>query len=67
MSAGLAPAARKALTRIAAIYAAVTAPLLAVNVLTRGPTWWYFAAGGVAVAIGMHAMRMRRVRMRELP
>jgi hypothetical protein len=51
--------ARRRLARIAVVYAAATAVLVVVNVATRGPTWWYFAAGGVAMAILMQALRLR--------
>jgi presenilin-like A22 family membrane protease len=52
--------ARRRVARIAVGYAVVTAALVAVNVVTRGPTWWYFAAAGVGLAIGMQALRLRR-------
>ncbi len=52
--------ARRRLGRIAIAYFVVTAVVLAINVATRGPTWWYFAAGGVAFAIVMQALRLRR-------
>jgi hypothetical protein len=51
--------ARRRLAWIAVGYAAATAVLVAVNLATNGPTWWYFAAGGVAVAIVMQALRLR--------
>jgi hypothetical protein len=51
--------ARRRLARIALGYAAATAVLVAVNVATHGPTWWYFAAAGVALAIVMQALRLR--------
>jgi peptidoglycan/LPS O-acetylase OafA/YrhL len=52
--------ARRRLARIAIGYLVVTAVLVVVNVATHGPTWWYFAAGGVALAIAMQALRLRR-------
>jgi len=51
--------ARKRLRHIAVGYAVATAVLLAVNVATHGPSWWYFAAGGVGFAIVMQALRLR--------
>jgi hypothetical protein len=51
--------ARRRLALIAVIYGAATAVLVAVNVATHGPTWWYFAAGGLGMAIVMQALRLR--------
>jgi len=51
--------ARRRLGRIAVGYGVATAVLLAVNVATHGPSWWYFAAGGVGFAIVMQALRLR--------
>jgi hypothetical protein len=59
MSEELRALARRRLARIAMVYAAATAVLVVVNVATHGPTWWYFAAGGVAMAIVMQALRLR--------
>jgi hypothetical protein len=52
--------ARRRLGLIAAAYAVVTTVLVALNVATHGPTWWYFAAAGVGLSIGMQALRLRR-------
>jgi hypothetical protein len=52
--------ARRRLRNIALGYGVATAVLLAVNVATHGPSWWYFAAGGVGFAIVMQALRLRR-------
>jgi Na+-translocating ferredoxin:NAD+ oxidoreductase RnfD subunit len=52
--------ARGRLARIAIVYAALTAVMIAVNVATHGPTWWYFAAAGFAFAFAMQALRLRR-------
>lgn len=51
--------ARRRLAFVAAVYAVATAVMVVVNVKTGGPTWWYFAAGGVALAIVMQALRLR--------
>jgi hypothetical protein len=58
-TAALRAIARRRLGRIAFGYGAATAVLLAVNVATHGPSWWYFAAGGVGFAIVMQALRLR--------
>jgi hypothetical protein len=52
--------ARKRLGRIAAVYAALTAAMVVMNLVTHGPTWWYFAAAGLGFAIVMQALRLRR-------
>jgi hypothetical protein len=57
--AALRTVARRRLAWIAAVYAVATGVLVVVNLATQGPTWWYFAAGGVAVAIVMQALRLR--------
>jgi hypothetical protein len=59
MSEELRAIARRRLAWIAGVYAAATAVLVVINVTTHGPTWWYFAAGGVALAIVMQALRLR--------
>ena len=51
--------ARRRLGRIAVVYAALTTVMVVVNVATHGPSWWYFAAGGFALAILMQALRLR--------
>jgi hypothetical protein len=51
--------ARRRLARIALGYFAAVAVIVAVNVLTHGPTWWYFAAAGVGAGLGLHALALR--------
>lgn len=48
------------LSRIAVVYALMTAVMVVVNVATHGPSWWYFAAAGFGFAIAMQWMRLRR-------
>jgi hypothetical protein len=52
--------ARRRLGRIAVGYAVVTAVLVVLNVVTHGPSWWYFAAAGLGAAIGLQALSLRR-------
>jgi len=52
--------ARRRLARIAAVFAVVTGALVVVNVRTHGPSWWYWAAGGLALALVMHGLQLRR-------
>lgn len=52
--------ARKRLALFAIFYFVVTAVLVAVNLATNGPTWWYFAAAGVGAAFAMRALQLRR-------
>jgi hypothetical protein len=52
--------ARRRLTRVAVGYAVATAVLVVVNVVTHGPSWWYFAAAGLGTALGMQALSLRR-------
>jgi hypothetical protein len=51
--------ARKRLGRFALFYLVATAVLVVVNVKTHGPTWWYFAAAGVGMALAMRALQLR--------
>lgn len=60
MSDDLRALARKRLGLFALFYFAVTAVLVVVNVMTHGPTWWYFAAAGVGAALGMRALQLRK-------
>ena len=60
MSDELRALARKRLGRFALLYAGVTAVLVVVNVVTHGPTWWYFAAAGVGTALAMRVLQLRR-------
>ncbi|HEX8790262.1 MAG TPA: 2TM domain-containing protein [Polyangiaceae bacterium] len=60
MTADLRSVARKRLGLFALFYFAVTAVLVVVNVVTHGPTWWYFAAAGVGTALGFRALQLRR-------
>ncbi len=60
MSDDLRAVARRRLGLVALVYLVITAALVVVNVATRGPTWWYFAAAGVGTAIVMQALRLRR-------
>jgi hypothetical protein len=53
--------AKRRLARIAAVYAVLTAVMVVVNVQTHGPSWWYFAAGGFALALLLQALRLRRL------
>lgn len=52
--------ARKRLGLFALFYLVVTGVLVVVNVMTHGPTWWYFAAAGVGTALAMRAVQLRR-------
>lgn len=53
---------KRRIARLAVAYVVVTAALVAFNVATSGPSWWYFAAGGFGFALLMHALRVWRGR-----